>query len=473
MKVLLVNPPTFNYYYQLGAELPPLGLGYLGGMLKQEGHQVKIVDLDVVPEKERNIDFRGFDLVGITSDTPRYHKALKIATEAKKQRVPVVMGGFHVTFMDEEALSTGVVDYVVRGEGEYVLLNLVNALERDKDLVGIRGLSFLKKGCYRRNPDAPFIDNLDELPYPARELFPLDRYRSFYEGFPMTSMITSRGCPFDCSFCACSRFSGLKWRTRSLDSILKEMDHLQNSYGYHAFTFVDDNFTLNPKRVIAFAEEIKARKWNVRWWCFSRADTIVRNEDMVEKMAEAGARTVFLGLESGNQEVLDSYGKKITIRQQFRAIHMLKHYGIKVWGSFIIGARTETKEMIEKTIRLARKFKPKMGQFSILTPYPGTELFNCLKRENKIITYNWDYYDGAHAVIKTEFLSPRELQKLLVKAYRRFYLRFSNFARLVSASVRKKVGFKTSLKSFVSAIRISRHLLRTAISSADATKERG
>lgn len=461
----MINPPSFNLYFQLGAKLPPLGLCYLAAVLRQEGHDVHIVDLEVEPERE--LEFRQYDLVGISSDTPRYRRALGIAKRAKEAGLPVVMGGYHVTFLDEEALSTGAVDYVVRGEGEYVLSDLVDSLEHDRDLSRIRGLSFMVGGRYQRNPDAPFINDLDALPFPARDLLPMDRYITLSDGRPLTSLITSRGCPFNCSFCSVSRFSGRKWRTRSLDSILDEIQYLKSTYGFETFSFVDDNFTLNPRRVIEFTEELKARNLNINWWCLSRVDTIVKNEEMVKRMAETGAKTVFLGLESGSQEVLDNYGKKITLWQQRRAIEILKRYKIRVWGSFIIGNLRETKEMIKKTIDFARKFKLHISQFSILTPYPGTALFDLLRRENRIITYNWDYYDGAHAVVKIDTLTPRELQKLLIKAYRGFYLRTSRILSVASKILQKRISIKTLLQRVVSTVKIMRFLKTTVVGETE------
>lgn len=462
MKVLLINPPSFNLYFQLGAKLPPLGLCYLAAVLRKEGHHVHLVDFEVEPERE--LKFEQYDLVGISSDTPRYRKALAIAKQAKEQGLPVVMGGYHVTFLDEEALSTGLVDYVVRGEGEYILLELVDSLEHDRDLSRVRGLSFMLKGRYQRNPDAPFIDDLDALPFPARDLLPMDHYVTLSEGRPMTSIITSRGCPFNCSFCSVSRFSGRRWRARSLDSILAEIEFLKSTYGFQSFSFVDDNFTLNPRRVIQFTEKLKARNLNISWWCLSRVDTIVKNEEMVKRMAETGAKTIFLGLESGSQEVLNNYDKKITLWQQRKAIEILKRYKIRVWGSFIIGNLRETKEMIKRTIDFARKFKLHISQFSILTPYPGTLLFDFLKKENRIITYNWDYYDGAHAVIKIDTLTPSELQKLLIKAYKGFYLQLSRLPGLIFKILRKKICVKTLLQRALSTIKIM-HFLKTTVIS--------
>ncbi|NOY76881.1 MAG: radical SAM protein [Calditrichaeota bacterium] len=466
MRVLLLNSPTKNFYGQLGIQLLPLGLAYLAGSLLEDGHQVDVVDLMAEPEKESQIDFGKYELVGISSDTPRYPKSLQLARRAKAEGALVVMGGYHVTFQDREAINSGVVDFVVRGEGEYVLRDLVNALEHTGDVSHVRGISYKADGTCVRNPSAPFIQDLDAIPLPRRDLFPKNKYLSTYDNRPMTTMVTSRGCPFDCAFCSASRFGGLKWRTRSLDSILDEMALLIHQ-GYRSFLFVDDNFTLNPRRVLDFAGEILRRKWDIRWWCFSRVDTIVKNPDMVRKMAEAGNRTMFLGLESAHQSILDGWGKKITVDEQKEAVRILKENGIGVYASFVLGDRQDTKESIKQTIRYARELDPATCQFSVLTPYPGTRLFEELRAKNLILTYDWRYYDGIHSVIKLENLDPVELPKLAIRAYRKLYFRWKNIPVLIWNVLKKPVNFKFYFDEIFSGLRVMKALSK---SKFDLTK---
>ena len=470
MRILLLNPPAKNYYGQLGIQLIPLGLAYLAATLIEDGHSVSVADLMVEPEKEADLHFSEFDLIGISSDTPRYPKALQLARRAKEAGAVVVMGGYHVTFLDREAVESGVVDFVVRGEGELVLRALIRALEHTGDVAPVRGISYLADGRFVRNPAAPFIQDLDGLPLPRRDLFPKEKYLSLYENRPTTTMVTSRGCPFDCAFCSASRFGGLKWRTRSLDSILDEMEVLIGE-GYRSFLFVDDNFTLKPGRVIEFSEEILRRRWDIRWWCFSRADTIVKNPDMVRKMAEAGNRTVFLGLESANQSVLDDWGKKITLEQQQEAVRILKENGISVWGSFILGDLHEDRQMVLQTIRYARKLNPETCQFSVLTPYPGTRLFESLKARNLLLTTDWEQYDGLHGVIQLEHLRPEELTKLVAKAYKDFYLRWSNVPALVKEAILHPANFRNIGREIVSGLKLFLRIGKKSPKSKKTTRE--
>jgi|GEM_PF-16444 len=423
MKILLVSPAGSNFYAKMGATIPPLGLAYIAAVLRENGHYVKLLDLGVeekIPSKDY---FKFFDVVGISADTPSYPEALSIAKYAKSVDRTVVMGGYHVTFLDKEALNTGLVDFIVRGEGEEIFLNLVNTLKAKGDLNQVKGISFINHGSYQRNPDMPPPRNLDEMPFPARDLLNMNAYKNQMNGMPFTNLITSRGCPFNCYFCSSSKFGGLRWRSRSAKSIVDEIEHLNRTYGYKAFSFMDDNFTLNPKRIFEFADELERRGLNdIHWWCFSRVDILIKNEKMVKRMAEVGAYEIFLGLESSNEELLDTYNKHIGNKEQEQAIKLLRKYGIKIHGSYIMGDIKETVPMVKNTIKWAKEVNARTTQFSILTPYPGTALYNDIEKENRFLHKDWKYYDALHPVIKLDHISPEQLGKLLVKAYRTAYL---------------------------------------------------
>jgi anaerobic magnesium-protoporphyrin IX monomethyl ester cyclase len=424
MNVLLLNPPSKNYYEQLGMNLMPLGLAYLTSVLRQNGHNISVIDLQSDYTFNQDIPYQNFDIVGISTDTPRFNIALSLGQQIRNKGIPVIFGGPHTTFLDREPIEKLAADFIVRGEGEYTTCKLLDALEHNNGIEHIRGITYRVNGTIRHNPDNPLIENLDLLPLPARDIFHPDRYLSSFDNRSMATVLTSRGCPYDCFFCAASRIAGKKWRTRSLDSIFNELEHLINM-GYGSFIFVDDNFTLNYRRIMDFCEEVIHRKWDIKWWCFSRVDTIVRHPDMVKKMAETGNRSAFLGLESGNQNTLNFYQKKTSVQQQRDAVSILKKNGVRVFGSFILGEFHETKRMINHTIRYAKKLNPDKCQFSLLTPYPGSELYLQLDRNNKLVTKNWQVYDGAHMVFETEYLSIPKLEKLFRKAYFRFYVRLS------------------------------------------------
>ena len=427
MKVLLISPPGSDIFAKTGAQLPPLGLAYLAAVARQDGHPVEILDMSVEAVWLNTEYFHRFDVVGITVDTPRYFMAVNIAKIAKKAGVYVVMGGYHATFMDKEVLETGVVDFVVRGEGEEIFSRLLAALEHgtlSKDLSKIDGISYLKNGKYTRNKTAPLPSDIESFPLPARDLLKLDFYDNRLNEIPFANLITSRGCPFDCFFCSSTRFGGRKWRYRSAKSIVDEMEILYHQYGYRAFAFMDDNFTISKQRIMDFADELEARNMtDIIWWCFSRVDILVAHEDMIKRMAEVGAYMIFVGFESANDKMLDDYGKNISLEQQLKAVQLLRKYGIKIHGSFIMGNVHENEDEINKTMDLAFKINPESLQLSIITPFPGTRLYEQMVKENRILHKNWSLYDGFHAIIRSDYLQPKTIEKILFKNYKRFYLR--------------------------------------------------
>jgi anaerobic magnesium-protoporphyrin IX monomethyl ester cyclase len=394
-------------------------LAYVAAVLNQAGHQVKIIDLNVEPKDYQTLPYSEFDLVGISVDTTRYPVSLKIAEAAKKQKRLVVAGGQHVTFFDSEALSTGLFDFVVRGEGEYTMLDLVQHIEEGDSFQEVQGISFLSNEELIRTPSRPLIQDLDSLPFPARDLLPLQDYTVTLKGRFMTAALTSRGCPFNCDFCSASQFFGRKWRTRSIENVMEEIKLLYEKYGYRAIAFFDDHFTLNPNRMAEFCEMILNNDWDLYWWAFSRVDSVVKNEELVKLMSRAGLKQVFIGFESGSQEVLDSYGKDLNVDSAFKAMEILKRNKISVWASFVIGALNETKKMIKQTIKFANRLNPHYIQFGILTPYPGTLLYEKVK--NRLLTTNWSKFWAGDPVIKLDKLSPKELKKLFWRAHLSFY----------------------------------------------------
>ena len=419
-RVLLVNPPAGLSYGLLGISRPPLGLAYIAAILRDHC-QVSIVDFSVEGQDWAEYPYGEFDLVGISVDTARYPVSVKIAGLAKTEGAVVVMGGPHVSFMEKETLDTGVVDYVVRNEGEYSLLSLIEYLCGRKPLEEVRGASYLEDGEVRRTPDAPFISDLDSLPFPARDLLPMDLYDERMNGRLMTTVVTSRGCPFKCGFCSSSRFFGVRWRARSAADILAEVEFLHDEYAYRAIAFVDDNFTLAPERAIEVSDGITAKGWDLIWSAMTRVDTVVRNPEMIRAMARAGLRWTFIGFESGSQESLDGYGKNASVDDSMKAMDILTENGVDVTGAFILGSPDETPEMMRATIDFAKRLNPRRAQFSLLTPYPGSKIYEELR--DRLITDDWGLFSGLHPTIDLEHVTPDELRKIQIAAYSSFYAR--------------------------------------------------
>jgi len=418
MKILLCYPFRDDVYHKVGFVVPPMGLGYIAAVLHGNGHEPHIRDLNIDRSEP---DYAEYDLVGISCDTSRFKAGTELARKAKEAGRIVVMGGPHVTFSDEEALRTGLCDYVVRGEGEFSFLALLNALEKNEDVSTVMGISYLSpEGFTIRTPDSAPPEP-GSLPRPARDLLDISSYQRLeMGGRKITPIVTSRGCPYNCSFCSSSEFSGLKWRANDALAVVDEIEDIVKNYGFNGIAFLDDNFTLRPQRVKDICAEITRRNIDIYWWCFSRADTILKNEDMVAAMAKAGARYVFMGFESRAVSTLDRYKKKLSPDAARDAVALLKKHGISTHASFIMGDIEETEDMVMDTIRYAKEIAPEAVQFSILTPYPGTQLFDEVKE--RIMTRDWDLFDCLHPVLRLDYLDAQKLPRLLKKAYVSFYL---------------------------------------------------
>ena len=445
MNILLINPAPTGTLKATGVLFPPLGLLYIAAYMEREGHQVVVRDLAIRKRKE-NIDFKKYDVVGISTDTTRHRQALQLAKNAKKMGCTVVMGGPHPGYVDEEILSTQKVDFVVRGEGEVTFAELVAALEKkDSQLHSVQGISFFSNEGLVRTPPRPFIENLDSLPFPARHLINLDDYRKMkFGGRDITPVITSRGCPYQCAFCASSHFFGTKMRTRSVASVLDELEKLVHDYHFNAVAFVDDTFNLSPKRVIEICHGIRERKLDLWWWCLSRIDLLLRNEDMIKEMVGAGARAVFIGVESPNPGTLEELRKGFEVEQAVRTVEMLKRNGLQIHASYILGGLHDTAETIRETIRYAKRLDANVAQFSILTPYPGTAVYEQVK--DRIFKWRspWSFFDMQHLVFKHDHLSFVRMEWLLLKAHLLYYTRSKKAIQDIWHHIKKnRLGLRT------------------------------
>jgi len=441
MHVLLVNPPSSSVFNTFGLSLPPTGLLYVAASLEQAGHRVVVRDLAADGEQLSDRDIRDADIVGISADTTRADKALSIARRVTATGRKVVLGGPHPQFMAEDIFASGAVDYIVKGEGEIVFCNLLRALQNKESVASVKGL-IIKDGRHLLETPAADPVDIETLPFPARHLVDIHRYRASMDGRPSTPLVSSRGCPGACHFCSSSSFFGRGWRYRTAESVLAELDEIYNRYGFRAVCFMDDNFTLAPQRVEQIADGIICRGYDLYWWNFSRVDTIVKNPVMVAKMAAAGSKTVYLGIESGNEDTLNSLGKNTTAADVTKAVEMLRQNGIESYGSYIIGNLNETSADVEKTIELAVRLNTAIAQFTILTPYPGTKLYEQIK--DRIFCRRWKFYDGLHLVFRHPLINRHYLQYLLIKAFVTFYRRSDEATQgFKQAAGRGRVSIRT------------------------------
>ena len=423
VKISLVNPPPLKGVYRHQLYLP-MGLAYLAAVLEKNGYEVTVIDcpalevnLKQLKTKLTSIDP---DIVGITSMTPTIQSAL-LSASAAKEACPdaiVVLGGPHATFMDEQVLNEeAAVDVMVRGEGEETLLELAKNVSNPKRLNRIQGITFRNNGQTVRTPTRPFIKNLDELPRPAYKYFPLEKYRLF--GRRMLPIMTSRGCPSQCSFCTTARMFGKAFRARSPKSIVDELEWLRDVHGADAFSFYDDTFTLDKKRALKICEEIRNREIGLPWDCQTRVSRV--SKEILLKMREANCQQVFFGVESGCQKILDAVNKGTTVEQNEKAIRLAKNAGLFVSISVIIGYPGETKEMLQETIDLIRKAEPDDVYICVATPYPGTELRRVVENIGWEISNEWGQYDTITPVFENPNLSAEEIKELRTSFYNSFY----------------------------------------------------
>jgi anaerobic magnesium-protoporphyrin IX monomethyl ester cyclase len=448
MKILLINPAPSGALKATGVLFPPLGLLYVAAYAEKEGHQVVVRDLAIRKKKE-DFFFENYDIVGISTDTTRHRQALQLAKRAKMSGCTVIMGGPHPGYVDEEILSTKRVDFIVRGEGEMTFSELAAALQKnDGKFDSIQGISFMSNGQIVRTPPRAFMENLDLLPLPARHLVDMDDYRKTKLGDrAITPLITSRGCPYQCAFCASSHFFGKKVRTRSVVSVLSELEEIYHRYHFNAVAFVDDTFNLFPKRVIETCRGIIERKLDLWWWCFSRVDLLLRNEDMTKEMVRAGAKSVFIGVESFNPKTLEELKKGVDVESSVQAVERLKKNGLEIHASYILGGLHETAGMIHETIRFAKRLDTNVAQFSILTPYPGTAIYEQVKDRISKWRAPWSFFDAQHLVFKHEHLSFIRLEWLLFKANFLYYTRSRKAIQDIWRHIKKhRLGARTLLR---------------------------
>jgi len=422
MNVLLVSPYRGAIFESAGVRMQPLGISYVGAALKQAGHDVQI---ELLEDPETLPDFTDADVVGISCTTVQFNPGLKVARAAKNSGKIVIMGGPHPTSSAEETLQSGFVDYVVRAEGEVTATELLEGLKFNGGFnpLKINGLSYVDKesGKIVHNPPRAFIPDLNQIPFPVRDANWRHNGRIELDEEIDYPLITTRGCPYGCKFCDVRVLAGRKFRTRTIENVLEEIDEIVKNYGPRKILLIDDIVNFDSDRLNILCDKLVERDLPIIRWVMGRADHLMDHPESAEKMSRAGVRTMFLGIESPDKRILKLYkkGGKASSEITERAVELLRNNGIETWGAFIIGEPSETKEDIQATIDYAKYLNPGIGQFSVLTPYPGTETWNEL--QPRLITKDWDKYDAMHAVFRSDHLEPEEVEKMCFKAYRSFY----------------------------------------------------
>lgn len=427
MKILLLSPPTDSVIKSvIGVTGPPLGLAYLASIARSQGDDVRIIDSIAMDYTFEDItgQIKKFDpdLVGLTSTTSMIPDAYKVAELAKEynKEVKTVIGGPHVTFTQEETLMESPhMDFTVAGEGETSFSNLLLHLKGKKEIKEVKGISYRDSEKIIVTPPEQLIKDVDSIPLPAIDLLPMEKYKAGAKRFG--TLMTSRGCPYNCIFCSSSLQFGKIWRGHSTERVMTELRRLVFDYGIHEIEFLDDTFTLNMKRAVEIAKNIKAENLDIKWSGSARVNLF--NEEIAKAMKDSGAHTIYFGIESGNQNTLDFIGKGIKLQQAVDSVRKGNEAGLHTLGSFIIGFPDDTVYEVKNTIKFSKKVKVKIAQFTIATPYPGTRLWQLAKSQNLIKTTNWRKYTTLNPVMSLKNFSDKQILGWLGKAYAYFYLR--------------------------------------------------
>lgn len=389
MKILLVNPPIRENAPPVNI---PIGLGTIASVLINEGHEVNILDINARrlshAETLKSLDLNDkYDVIGIGGLITTYKFLKYLIPEIKKRnpRTKIILGGGIVTESPHLLMSQVPVDIAVIGEGEITIKEVIANIENNISLENVLGIAFKEKNNeIQLNPPRPLITNLDEIPFPAYDLFPIDIYLNNQHHSKILgkkkeiNIITNRGCPFNCNYCYHIFSRGV--RSRSIKNVIEEIKFLIRNYNVDALSVIDETFTLNKKRILEFCEALRNEKINISWSCYGRVNLIDPN--ILKIMKKAGCYRIGFGIESGSQKILDNMNKKVTVEQAEQAIRMVRNIGIICGTTFMFGYPGETKETIEETVRFCEKLLL-TPSFFYTTPYPGTQLFKTVK--NKII----------------------------------------------------------------------------------------
>ncbi|CAJ35686.1 B12-binding domain-containing radical SAM protein [Methanocella arvoryzae] len=447
MRVMVLNPPSRvikNVVRDLiygcwcsgkrigGASTPPLNLLYIATVLKSAGHEVTLLDaigegrtLEYVKSKICN-----YDCLIISTSTMSFHEDADILKELKSANplLTTIIFGSHPTFMPGHCLSEESVDVTVINEPEITIRELVEQIGQGDDRwKSVKGIGYTYNGRPIINESRPFIENLDELPFPDRTLLPqsIDYFHPLVRKMPYATMMTSRGCPGSCNFCTVGRFYGKKIRSRSTGNIISEIEII-HSQGYREIFFRDETFTFFKDRNKKFCEELINRKYNLSWIANARVGTI--DYETARLMKQAGCHTIKIGVESGVQRILNNIKKGITVENTKKTFKILKEAGIDTHAHMMIGCPGETRETIDETLKFIKEICPTTVTMAICTPYPGTELFDIIMREHPEIGDGSDrklsnvHVSGYYNQYFTD-LSNEDIEKYLKRVYQSFYLR--------------------------------------------------
>lgn len=445
IKCVLIDPPDKNLCStrrdgvspstQMHEVYPSLGLLHIAAVLEQNEVRVRLIEArasGLSPDEViEEVGKENADFVGITALTARIDSALDLADRIKEINpdIRVILGGPHVNFEHRAVIKNKSVDFCVRGEGEITARELIKTVSASGNLHEVKGITFRENGRVIVTPARPFVSNLDSLPFPARDLLQSSVYQGAWsEGVPFASMLATRGCPYLCQFCDAPAIWGRAHRRRSVENVLEELEQIYHEHGVRYVRFVDDLLVVNRKWTIELCRGMLKRGLDdLSWVCDGRVGLM--SEELLEELKRANCKVVFYGIEFGNQRILDLCKKGFTLKQVKETLAMTSKVGLSSYGYFMMGYPTETIETVEDTIKLAIELALDYGMdsagFSIVTPFPGTGLYEYCRKHNMLKSSDWSQYayQLEKGVINLEHITDEELKTLYERALYEFQFR--------------------------------------------------
>ncbi len=429
-RVTLIEPENDRLHIFSKFVLPRIGNILLATIMRDRGYTTEALFMSQEEVLGRRVET---DLVGISTITATANSAYTLADRFRERGIPVVFGGPHVSFVPEEALEHG--DYCIAGEGETGFPLLVEALNGNGSFADVPGLVWKDHGVVRKNPVAPLIEDLDTLPFPDLGLLDIGRSRKIGvqgPGLPIVPLQTSRGCPFDCTFCSVTGMFGRHYRHRSTASIVSELSKYDPKSCF--LFFYDDNFAANPWKTKELLKEMIRLRLGFHWSTQVRSD-IARDPEMLDLMAQAGCYSLYIGFESVDPVALKEMKKNQTVEEIRHAIREIRKRKIHIHGMFVFGFDSDTPATTRATVGFALKEKIDSAQFLVLTPLPGSNFYAQMIAEGRLIDTVWDTYDGHHVKFIPRRLTPWELQRAQIGAHGKFYSPWHVAARLFRGSI--------------------------------------
>ena len=450
--IVLVNPPWITkdqtVWHGIKGAMPPLSLLSIGAVLEQNGFEVQVIDAHLYAMSEQQVATAIADakpsIVGITMMTSTAITSHQIARLTKQcdPGIRVVVGGVHPDALPEETLRNGDIDYVIRGDGEYAMLELAQGFA-DEEVAGL---------CYRRenrpvmNPARPILMDLNQLPPYAYHLIPMGKYypaAGAYRKLPAINMLMTRGCPGKCIFCNSAETA---LRTRDAGRVVDEIVHLRDTYGIREIQFYDDTFTVMKQNALRFARLMKEREVGVGFSAFARTDCW--SPEMARTLKEGGCHQVMFGIESGSPRMLEVLRKDIDLEKTEQAVAVAKAEGLEVRSAFIFGTPGETEETCQETIDYALKLDSDLAIFNITTPYPGTQLYNWAQQNGRLLTQDWWEYELGGTIVELGSISNDKLHEVYDHAFKVYYNRPSMYWQRLK-KIRSVSHLKDSVDAFL------------------------